>query len=401
MNTQSNSMNVSCSMNIHNVYNLSSTNYNEISKKESFFALKQTLRMQDKNVIVNDFNLHHFVWKEFSYSRQHLLSNNLLIIMRIIDVTLSLFRNIVTKNYQNFKIIIDLSFATAKIVDRFIFYEIIYEVKNSFNHLFIDTIFNLKAQKKLKRRFKRNWKVLNEKKFKNIIWKHLSKSLSDESTNWQRINNYMTTFLQIFKKTMKQFTSWVKSHERAKFEWFQECIDIIKKTRRLKRECRIFDEWQTYVKICDRKNKIITQHKKNDFRAAMQISKNWFKKFFKMTKWIKDAKKKIMSQTIISSLKKREKLIIITQNKVKIMFEAHFSFSLTMFMKDVAKFDYFLSVDDEASMTRREIIKIIHKISSDKAFEINEIINKALRQLVCVIVEQIRSFFDKCIKKKI
>ena len=70
-------------------------------------------------------------------------------------------------------------------------------------------------------------------------------------------------------------------------------------------------------------------------------------------------------------------------------------------MKDAAEFDYFSSIDDGASMTRREMIKIMHKISSNKAFEINEVINKTLRQLVRVVVEQIRFFFDRCIKKRI
>ena len=86
-------------------------------------------------------------------------------------------------------------------------------------------------------------------------------------------------------------------------------------------------------------------------------------------------------------LKKREKLIIITQNKIEIMFETHFSFSLTMFMKNIEKFNYSLSINDEASMTRREIIKIIHKINLNKTFKINEIINRALRQLVRVIIK--------------
>ena len=94
-----------------------------------------------------------------------------------------------------------------------------------------------------------------------------------------------------------------------------------------------------------------------------------------------------MSQTIISSLKKREKLIITAQNKVEIMFEVYFSFLSTMFMKNAAKFNYFSSIDDEASMTRREIMKIIHKINSNKTFKINEIINKTLRQFARVVVE--------------
>ena len=188
-------MNASCLMNIHDVYNSSSINCNKILKKETFLALKQTLCMQNENVIINDFNLHYFVWEKFLYLKQHLLLNDLLIMMRIADVTLSLSKNIIIKNYQNFKIIIDLSFATAKIVDRFMFCEIIHKVKNLFDYLFIDTIFNLKTQKKLKRRFKRNWKALNEKKFKNIMWNHLSKFLLNVSTNRQLINNYITKLL--------------------------------------------------------------------------------------------------------------------------------------------------------------------------------------------------------------
>ena len=58
-----------------------------------------------------------------------------------------------------------------------------------------------------------------------------------------------------------------------------------------------------------------------------------------------------------------------------------------MFMKNVEKFNYFLLIDDETSMTRREIMTIIHKISSNKIFEINEIINKTLRQLARVIIK--------------
>ena len=108
-----------------------------------------------------------------------------------------------------------------------------------------------------------------------------------------------------------------------------------------------------------------------------------------------------MSQTIISLLKKREKLIITAQNKIEIMFEIHFSFSSTIFIKNVAKFNYFSSIDDKTSMTRRKIIKVIHKINLNKTFKINKIINKTLRQLARIVIKQICFFFNKCIKKKI
>ena len=61
------------------------------------------------------------------------------------------------------------------------------------------------------------------------------------------------------------------------------------------------------------------------------------------------------------------------------MFKTYFLLSLIMFIKDAARFDYFSSIDDETSMTRCEIIRIIHKINSNKTFKINKIINKALR----------------------
>ena len=86
-----------------------------------------------------------------------------------------------------------------------------------------------------------------------------------------------------------------------------------------------------------------------------------------------------MSQIIILSLKRHERLIITAQNKIEIMFEIYFSFLLTMFIKDVAKFDYFLLINNETSMIHREIMKIIHKINLNKTFKINEIINKVLR----------------------
>ena len=108
-----------------------------------------------------------------------------------------------------------------------------------------------------------------------------------------------------------------------------------------------------------------------------------------------------MSQIIILSLKKREKLIIITQNKIEIIFKTYFSFSLIIFMKNVEKFDYFSLVDDKTSIIHREIIKVIHKINSNKIFKINKIINKALQQLARVIVKQICFFFNKYIKKKV
>ena len=75
------------------------------------------------------------------------------------------------------------------------------------------------------------------------------------------------------------------------------------------------------------------------------------------------------------------------QNKIKIIFKINFLFLLIIFIKNIEKFDYFASFNDGKSMTHREIMKVIHKINLNKIFKINEIINKALRQFVYVVIK--------------
>ena len=94
-------------------------------------------------------------------------------------------------------------------------------------------------------------------------------------------------------------------------------------------------------------------------------------------------------------MKTSENVAATTQNKIEIIFEIHFLFSLIVFMNNIEKFVYFLSIDDDEIVIRREIMKIVYKIN------FNKIINKTLRQLARIVIEQIYFLFDKCIKESI
>jgi len=52
-------------------------------------------------------------------------------------------------------------------------------------------------------------------------------------------------------------------------------------------------------------------------------------------------------------------------------------------------------------VSKRKIIRAIYKATLNKIFEINKIINRVLKQLICVISKQIRFLFNKYIKKEI
>jgi len=47
-------------INIYNVYNSSINSYNKIINKNNLLAIKLTLRMQDRNIIIRNFNLYYF-----------------------------------------------------------------------------------------------------------------------------------------------------------------------------------------------------------------------------------------------------------------------------------------------------------------------------------------------------
>ena len=75
---------------IHKAYNSSLKDHKVIHEKESFSDIKKTLYMLRKCILVEDFNLHHLTWKESFYSKQHLLSNDLIEMITNVDALLML-----------------------------------------------------------------------------------------------------------------------------------------------------------------------------------------------------------------------------------------------------------------------------------------------------------------------
>ncbi len=85
---------------IHEAYNSSLRNHEVIHEKESLSNIEKTLHMLKECILVEDFNLHHLTWERSFYSRQHLLSNDLIEIITNVNASLTLFQNIITRDYQ-------------------------------------------------------------------------------------------------------------------------------------------------------------------------------------------------------------------------------------------------------------------------------------------------------------
>ncbi len=175
---------------IHEAYNLSLRNHEVIHEKESLSDIEKMLHMSKECILVEDFNLHHLTWEESFYSRQHLLSNDLIEMITNVNALLMLSQDTITRDYQKSQMTINLIFTTDDIMNQLIWCKIDEEMKNFSDHLSIQTIIDFRVCKESARKSRCNWKTMNEKKFINILREQMLKSLSNHEMKRWCINKY-------------------------------------------------------------------------------------------------------------------------------------------------------------------------------------------------------------------
>ncbi len=369
---------------IHEAYNSSFRDHKIIHEKENLSNIEKTLHMLKESILVEDFNLHHFTWKELFYSRQHLLLNELIEMITNIDASLALSQDTITRNYQESQMIINLVFMTKSITNRLIQCEINEEMKNFLDHLLIQTVIDLRVCKESARRLRCNWKTMNEEKFINTLRKQMSKSLLNQKMKHQHINEYMKQLLNALRKIVKIFTFWARSYEIIKAKWTKKCTKIIKSMWWMRRSCWIVDDWVKYIQACDKKSKIIRKQKRSKYREIMQNVEQFSRELFQIMKWARNAIADTLTQTTIFSLMKSECSDIITtaQNKAKMMFQTHFSSFSEILMLNTIDFKYLLSIEDDVLLMHHKIKRVIYKVISDKTSRHTRYTNKIMRRLV-------------------
>ncbi len=274
---------------IHEAYNLSLRNHEVIHEKESLSNIEKMLHMSRECILIEDFNLHHFTWEESFYSRQHLLSNDLIEMITNVDASLMLSQDTIMRDYQKSQTTIDLIFTTDDIMNQLIWCEINEEMKNFSDHLLIQTIIDFKVCKESARKLRCNWKTINEKKFINTLREQMLKSLLNHETRCQCIDEYTKQLLNALKKIIEIFTFWARSHEMIKAEWTKKCTKIIKSMQWMRKSCWIIKDWTEYIQACDKKNKIIRKQKCSEYQEIMQNVEQFLRKLFKTAKWARNA----------------------------------------------------------------------------------------------------------------
>ncbi len=89
------------------------------------------------------------------------------------------------------------------------------------------------------------------------------------------------------------------------------------------------------------------------------------------------------------------------QNKMKMMFQTHFSSSSEIFMLNTENFKYSFLIENDILLTHCKIKKVTYKMMLNKTLRHTEYINKIMRRLVDSTSEQIHSLFERCLQKRI
>jgi len=70
-------------------------------------------------------------------------------------------------------------------------------------------------------------------------------------------------------------------------------------------------------------------------------------------------------------------------------------------MLNTIDFEYSLSIENDVLLMHHEIKRVIYKAIFDKTSRYTKYINKIMRRLIDDVLEQIHSFFERCLQKRI
>ncbi len=260
-----------------NVYNLCSLFTTFTEKSSIISCLNELLKNDYKQLIIEDFNLHHSHWERWRCFTRHTTIDTLLNIITNVRLKLLLKSDIITHEAHNQFTMIDLVFSSEKIQFMTRKCKIRINLHQRLNHLSIITELCLQT---ISVQFLTwwLWKKMNTEALSVYLQIHLSlkHSLDDKTM----MNDRVCKIIKVLQKIIKKFTLWAKSLNWAKDFWNQDCFEVVMKSRRLQiiwKTQNTLEAWNEYLKHNDHKNKIIQQIKCAHFRSQMYELSEAFK----------------------------------------------------------------------------------------------------------------------------
>ncbi len=252
-----------------NVYNSCSMLTTFIKKSLIISHLNELLKNDCKQLIIEDFNLHHSHWERWRCFTCHITTDTLLNIIINVRLKLLLKSDTITHEAHNQFTMIDLVFNSEKIQFMIRKCKIQINLHQKLNYLSIITKLCLQTIS-VQLLIQWLWKKMNTEALSAYLWIHLSlnHSLDDKTM----MNDKVCKIIRVLQKIIKKSTLLTKSLNWARNFWNQSCFKVVMKSRRLQiiwKMQDILEAWNEYLKHNDHKNKIIRQMKCTHFKSQM------------------------------------------------------------------------------------------------------------------------------------
>ncbi len=252
-----------------NVYNLCSLFI--IFTEESFTIshLNKLIKDDCKQLIVEDFNLHHLHWEDRRCFTRHTATNALLDIVTNARLELLLKSGTITRKTHNQLTTINLAFNSEKI--QFMIYKckMRIDLHQKSDHFLIVTKWCLRTFF-IQLTTCWLWKKMNTEALNAHLRIHLL--VNHSFNNKTAIDNRVAEITHVLQEIIKKSTSWAKSSIQAWDFWNQICLKVVTKSWQLRVVWKLqstLKTWNDYLRYNDHKNKIIKETKCSHFRSQM------------------------------------------------------------------------------------------------------------------------------------
>jgi hypothetical protein len=158
----------------------------------------------------------------------------------------------------------------------------------SSNHIFISTKILCDTKSNLSRIARKTWKFIDLNKIKKAM-KH---ALTLQSSITVREIDICVNVIQKFLRSVVEIiVLWAIFKSHVKSFWNEQCSATIKDMRKLRRRwsaSRDSHDLTFYMKINDRKQKIIQKAKRANFRQKIEKIVETFTSLWRLVKWAKN-----------------------------------------------------------------------------------------------------------------
>ncbi len=255
---------------IHNVYSAFSDSYVSRFTLSIVKTLERQLHDSEKHIVLKNFNLHHFLWNDFSKFTQHDATNQLLNVVHRTQFRFTFSFDTVTWETKQTCSIIDLIFMFEELRNELMHCMTRSKLNQSSNHISIFTKIMLAIKLKTERQ-SRAWKKIDVEKLNNN-WQDLV--VLSSLICREHVEEYAIRIKQSIKSAINETISWNKSSFETKFFWNDRCANVVTTIKRKRREWTATHTkkvWRTYLRPSNEKKKVIAKKKSWNFEESFAL----------------------------------------------------------------------------------------------------------------------------------